>query len=315
MGVGKGCRAATQMRVGGREVPAHLRGELIAHEGPLTTAALASTLERHGYVLLRAGHGGLPRAEVEAAADEVFGALHAVDEVEAPPNHRTATGRSERLAKHPDLNEFWQGVCQGTALRRVSHGAELQQLVSLTMGEESRPFDLMYLRPTPPGEGTPPHADFTFFATCKADTAMLNAWVPYTTIGIDEGPLLVIENTHAIPELVSPLVEIEYVDKATGGSPEDADRMTEIAYRAHGVHPAQALRRTLSPPRLRLLLLLVVLLPPPLLLFLLLLLALLSSALTLHGSTRRARRRGGPAPDRLCREARRPIAHHLLRAG
>ena len=99
-----------------------------------------------------AGPGGLPRAEVEAAADEVFGALHAVDEVEAPPNHRTATGRSERLAKHPDLNEFWQGVCQGRALRRVSHGAELQQLVSLTMGEESRPFDLMYLRPTPPGD-------------------------------------------------------------------------------------------------------------------------------------------------------------------
>ena len=170
-----------QMRVGGREVPAHLRGELVAHEGPLTTAALASTLEHHGYVLLRAGHGGLPRAEVEAAADEVFGALHAVDEVEAPPNHRTATGRSERLAKHPDLNEFWQGVCQGPALRRVSHGAELQQLVSLTMGEESRPFDLMYLRPTPPGEGTPPHADFTFFATCKADTAMLNACaLPHT---------------------------------------------------------------------------------------------------------------------------------------
>ena len=54
---------------------------------------------------------------------------------------------------------------------------------------------------------------------------------------VDEGPLLVIENTHAIPELVSPLVEIEYVDKATGGSPEDADRMTEIAYRAHGAPP------------------------------------------------------------------------------
>ena len=58
--------------------------------------------------------------------------------------------------------------------------------------------------------------------------------MPYTTIGVDEGPLLVIENTHAIPELVSPLVEIDYVDKATGGSPEEAGRMTEIAYRAHG---------------------------------------------------------------------------------
>ena len=99
------------------------------------------------------------------------------------------------------------------------------------MGEAARPFDLMYLRPTPRGEGTPPHADFTFFATSPNDTAMLNAWVPYTPIALDEGPLMVIEGTHAIAELTKPLVEINFVSKETAGSPADADRMTEIAYR------------------------------------------------------------------------------------
>ena len=72
---------------------------------------------------------------------------------------------------------------------------------------------------------------FTFFATSPKDTAMLNAWIPFTPIAIDEGPLMVIERTHAIPELTRPLTEIEYVSKETGGSPADADRMTEIAYR------------------------------------------------------------------------------------
>jgi hypothetical protein len=56
-------------------------------------------------------------------------------------------------------------------------------------------------------------------------------WRRYTSIALDEGPLFVIENTHAIPELTKPLVEISYVAKETTGSPADADRMTEIAYR------------------------------------------------------------------------------------
>lgn len=216
------------MRVGGCEVPWELCGELVAHDGPLTHAALSRTLETHGYLLLR---GALPTHHVEAAATEVFSRLQAEDEVEPPPRQRVATGRSARRANHPDLNAFWQGVCEGPALRRVSHGAELGDAIGATMGEAARPFDLMYLRPTPRGEGTPPHADFTFFATSPKDTAMLNAWVPFTPIAIDEGPLMVIERTHAIPELTRPLTEIEYVSKETGGSPADADRMTEIAYR------------------------------------------------------------------------------------
>ena len=216
------------MRVGGRQVPRELCGELVAHDGPLTHAAISRTLESHGYVLLR---GVLPVPLVEAAATEVFTALQGEDEVEPPPRQRIITGRSNRKANHPDLGDFWQGVCEGPALRRVSHGTELREVVSATMGEAARPFDLMYLRPTPPGEGTPPHADFTFFATCRADIDMLNAWVPYTPIALDEGPLMVIERTHAMPELVTKLTEIDYVSKETGGSLADADRMTEIAYR------------------------------------------------------------------------------------
>jgi hypothetical protein len=127
-------------------------------------------------VLIRSA---LPVTDVEAASREVFCALQAEGEVEPPPRQRVATGRSSRRDNHPDLGAFWQGVCDGPALRRVSHGPELGEICSETMGEAARPFDLMYLRPTSQGEGTAPHAGFTFFATSPKDTAMLNAWVPY----------------------------------------------------------------------------------------------------------------------------------------
>ena len=63
------------MRVQGRDVPAHLAGELVAHSGPLTTISLAANLDEHGYVLLR---GALPGHKVRAAMAEVFGRLSEV---------------------------------------------------------------------------------------------------------------------------------------------------------------------------------------------------------------------------------------------
>jgi hypothetical protein len=231
------------MRVNGRNVPAHLRGELVSHSGPRTTAAMARTFFEHGYVLLRSA---LPHAKVDAAQAEVFARLHAVGEVESPRS-RIWTGHSDRGACHPDLGAFWQSVCEGARVRALSHGDELRGLVSALIGEDSRPTDILYMRPTVAGTGTALHADFTFFATDVRDRRMINAWVPCCEIPIDEGPLLVVEGTHAIPSLVEPLLGIDFVSRHSGGSTDDANRMTDVVYQANpqvlDLHPIELAER------------------------------------------------------------------------
>lgn len=227
------------MRVNGRDVPAHLRGELVSHTGPLTTAALSATFTQHGYVLLRSA---LPAAAVGAARAEVLERLHDVGEVESPTS-RTWTGRSERAERHPNLGTFWKSVCEGPRVRELSHGDELRALVSQLFGEGSRPTDILYMRPTVTGTGTAVHADFTFFATDVRDQRMINAWIPCSAIPVDEGPLMVVEGTHAIPSLVEPLLGIDFVSRHSGGSTEEAKRMTDVVYQANpqvlDLHPIE----------------------------------------------------------------------------
>ena len=231
---------AREMYIQGREVPPHLTGELVAYTGPRTHAALAQTFAEHGYVLLR---GALSTTQVQAAAAEVFGRLAAEGEICQPALDRQWTGGSNRAERNPNLGTFWQNVCEGPRLRDVSHGTEMRGIVSALYGEPCRPFDLMYMRPTIKGEGTALHADFTFFAADPRDEKMVNAWIPFSDVPVSEGPLVVVEKSHSITEIAGPLRDIEFVDKETGGSAADADRMTQVAYRANPVlaecHPIE----------------------------------------------------------------------------
>lgn len=176
--------------------------------GPLaeTTAlrsdpsALRQSFAEHGYVLLR---DVLDRDEVLAAREEVFSRLAEIGEIQPPPVAGIATGTSRRCELANDLGAFWKSVSEGPALRRVTHGARLRELVSLLFDTPARPHDYLFLRPAPVGNATDLHYDYPFFA--GGASQIVTCWLPLGEIPVCEGPLVVVENSHRFEDLIGPM--------------------------------------------------------------------------------------------------------------
>ena len=132
------------------EIPPDLLGPFVEYTGDLSDhQALDQAIKQQGYVVLRAA---LDRTAVLAAREEVMTRLHEMGEISAPPIDGIATGISQRRETAGDLGEFWKSVNEGTALRSVTHGSQLNQLVESVLGEPAGAHDLMYLRPVTVGE-------------------------------------------------------------------------------------------------------------------------------------------------------------------
>lgn len=187
------------------EVPPELLGSLEEYQGEsLDQQAFRQAIEQDGYLLLR---GLLDRTAVLAAREEVMTRLHEVGEVKAPPIDGIATGTSQRLQRG-DLGEFWDSVSNGTALRAVTHGDQLQEAVAALLGEPSRPHDLMYLRPVTVGQCTDLHYDYPFFA--GSSRRIHTAWIPLGDVSVSDGPLVVVEGSHHFGDLLDPIREHDY---------------------------------------------------------------------------------------------------------
>jgi len=166
---------------------------------------LGQAFAEDGYVLLR---GALDRDDVLAAREEVFGRLHAVREIASPPGDGIATGESQRAEVETDLGEFWRSVSGGSALRNVSHGSRLAEIMSTLFDEPACPHDLIYLRPATVGSATRLHYDFPFFArnAPRIDTA----WIPLGDVPVSDGPLVIIEGSQHFHDLIDPIRSIDY---------------------------------------------------------------------------------------------------------
>ena len=211
-----------------RPVPAQRLGPLVEYDGDLADHQhLAGTVARQGYLLLRSV---LDRESVLAAREEVFQKLAEVGEIEQPAIEGIASGSSLRAEQEPDLGAFWASVSQGPVLRAVTHGEPVQDLLSAVMGRPSRPHDLMYLRPMAPGHGTRLHYDLPFFAGYS--TSIHTAWIPLGDVSIEEGPLIVVENSNTFSDLLDPIQQVDYQ------SDRSNDTVQAAAYaKQNEVHP------------------------------------------------------------------------------
>ncbi len=177
----------------GRTVPDQLVGELVEAD---LNGNLGAQLEQEGYLLLRGVHSA---EDVQAAREEVLTRLAEVDEVAEPVADGIATGRSRRADLHPDLGAFWKSVSDGPALRQVINGPRIEAAMSQLFGEPAAPFGFAWLRTMALGRASPLHVDHPYMN--RGTARLATAWTPIGPVGLEEGPLYMVEGSHRWPEL------------------------------------------------------------------------------------------------------------------
>ncbi len=190
----------------GCPVPDELRGEIVDSTSLLERPTeLRERLGTDGYVLLR---GVVDRQTVLAAREEVFERLAGVGEIEQPAVRGIATGRSRRGELEHDLGDFWRSVCSGQALREATHGKQMQDVMTLLLGEPAQSHDYMFLRPGRPGLSTRLHYDLPFFA--RGSDRIHTAWRALGDIPVSDGPLMIVDGSNHYHDLIDPIRAIDY---------------------------------------------------------------------------------------------------------
>ena len=169
---------------------------------------LKRRLKEDGYLFLR---GVIDRDEVLTARAEIFERLANVGEIKQPSWEGFFTGRSDRKETAGDLGAFWKSVCEGPALRQVTHGPHLRAVMAEVLGDPARPQDYLFLRPSPVGRATPLHYDYPFFA--RGSDRIHTAWLALGDVPVTDGPLLVIEGSNHFTDLIEPATAVDYDSK------------------------------------------------------------------------------------------------------
>ncbi|MGZ0173544.1 MAG: phytanoyl-CoA dioxygenase family protein [Planctomycetales bacterium] len=196
-------------RVHGKPVPAEVLGEFRDSTALMVdSSALQTRLAEDGYVFLR---GVIAPSSIAMARQEVFCRLADVGEIAEPPRNGIFTRQSDRAARYPDSGSFWQSVSEGPALRRATHGPEIQYVLDTIFGEPARGYDFIFLRPGVVGRFTFLHYDFPFFS--RGTKNVVTAWTALGDIPTAEGPLFVLENSHRFDDLIEPVQQIDYNSK------------------------------------------------------------------------------------------------------
>ncbi|HIA19554.1 MAG TPA: hypothetical protein EYN70_09095 [Planctomycetaceae bacterium] len=175
-----------------------------------TAATLRSHLSSDGYLFLR---GVLNADDVSAARREVFGRLSEVGEIQSPVGDGIYTGESQRHDRCADLGDFWQSVSEGPALRRVSHGDRMREVMSTILDEPAHPHDYLFLRPAIPGRSTHLHYDHPFFA--RGSDRIYTAWTPLGDISLEDGPLVAVEGSSQFEDLITKAQDVDYKSNDT----------------------------------------------------------------------------------------------------
>jgi len=161
-------------------------------------ASLRAALDEDGYVLLR---GVLDRDDVLKAREEVFERLASVGEVRPPAVDGVPTGTSRREALAPDLGAFWRTVCEGPALRRVTHAGPMIEIMERVLGGLVRPFDFLWLRAMAPGRASAFHFDHVYMN--RGTNRLYTVWTPLGDVPLEDGPMLLVEGSHRWEDLIA----------------------------------------------------------------------------------------------------------------
>lgn len=210
---------APALWVGGREVPAALRGRLRNSTDLLADGRrLREALRDDGYVYLR---GVLDADEITVARKAIFSRLRDVGEIADPPDAGIATGVSHRAERAPDLGGFLEEISRGEALRRVTRGARVRSLMRDLLDDAVRPFDFLWLRFMPVGRASPLHFDHVYMN--RGTGRVLSAWLPLGPVPAEDGPLLIVEGSHRFDDLIAAYRGLDAErDETRSGSFEDS---------------------------------------------------------------------------------------------
>jgi len=168
--------------------------------------ALARRVIEDGYVFLR---GVIPARDIASGRTEVLARLAEMGEVAEPVAEARWSGTSLRGERAGDLGRFWQSVCEGPALRRVTHGPALGAAAGAVLEASPLAQDFLYLRAAVPGTFTDLHCDHPFFA--RVSERIVTCWVPLGAVPIEQGPLVIVEGSHRFEDLVADARAVDVV--------------------------------------------------------------------------------------------------------
>jgi len=189
----------------GLEVPIDTVGALEELSGDqINATAMQESIARNGYVFLR---GAINREKVFSARGVVMQKLYEVGEIKTPIFDGVPTGESNR-ASVGDVGKWWKGVSEIQAVRDVTHGSELQTIMSDIHGEPAVGTDYVILRVASGGQGTRFHYDHPFFNRYKG-VRLLTAWIPFGDLGFGKGTLSVVEGSMQFEDLTSQIQDVD----------------------------------------------------------------------------------------------------------
>jgi len=181
----------------GHDVPAELLA-FMRDSAPLLDdpAGLRARMEEDGYLYL---HDVLDREAVYNARIEILSKLASVGEFKEPLNEGLSTGTSTRGEMISDLGAFWQAVCEGLALRTVTHDGRIVEIMTALIGEPVRSYDFLWLRTMHPGRASAFHFDHVYMN--RGTDRVYTVWTPLGDVALEEGPLLLVEGSHRWTDL------------------------------------------------------------------------------------------------------------------
>lgn len=182
----------------GQSIPLSILGDLHDSSGiERDGAALRQRLANDGYIFLR---NVLNKKDVLAARQEIFGRLASVGEIADPAIDGIATGVSRRHEMVDDLGAFWKSICEGPALRRVTHHGPMLEAMEALHGEAVRAFDFLWLRAMPPGRASAFHYDHVYMN--RGSERLVTAWTPLGEVPVIDGPILLMEGSHRWTDVI-----------------------------------------------------------------------------------------------------------------
>jgi hypothetical protein len=182
----------------GHDIPTELYRDLTDHTGHIgDPEVLRAVLQSDGYLYLR---GALDTDHVLAAREEVLKRLVEVGEVDEPAIDGISTGVSKREDVVDNQAAYWKSVCEGSALRGVTHSGRMLEIAESLHGEPVSPFDFLWLRAMPPGKASPFHFDHVYMN--RGTDRLYTIWTPLGNVPLSHGGLLVIENSHTWTDLI-----------------------------------------------------------------------------------------------------------------
>lgn len=173
------------------------------------THTLQQRLTDDGYLYLPSV---LDADAVLAARKTIFTELAAVGEIADPPMDGISTHTSQRGELIEDMGAHWKGISEHPALRAVTHGERMHEILGKVRGGEVKPFDFLWLRATHPGRASAFHFDHVYMN--RGTQNLLTVWTPLGDVSLDEGPITLVEGSHRWDDVIGDFKGFD-VDKDT----------------------------------------------------------------------------------------------------